>query len=73
MTYQADGKTWEVESVDDEGITLSWDKYLINVCPLDKAVFVYRKLKNGGTKGIWWNFSFEEIEMVYKVIQEELK
>ena len=67
-TFNADGKTWTITKIDDEGVLLEWDKYLINVSPLDNAVFVYRKFKNGNTRGIWWNFSFDEIKMVNEIV-----
>jgi hypothetical protein len=68
-TFIADFHTWTITKIDEEGVSLEWDKYLISVSPLDKAVFVYRKFKNGNTRGIWWNFSFEEIKMVNKIVE----
>lgn len=68
-TFKADGNEWKVTEIDDmEGVTVAWDKYLINVCTVDKAVFVYRKFKNGNTRGIRWAFSFAEIKMVAEII-----
>lgn len=74
-TFTADGNSWIVVEIvedfepNDEGIYLAWDKYLINICPLDKAVFVYRKFKNGNTRGIDWVFSFDEIKMVNDILK----
>ena len=67
-TFNADGKTWTITEIDEEGVSLEWDKYLINISPLDKAVFVYRKFKNGNTRGIWWTFDWEEIKMIAEII-----
>ena len=68
-TFNADGNTWTITEIDIEGVSLEWDKYLINICPLDNDVFVYRKFKNGNTRDIWWIFSFDEIKMVNQIVE----
>lgn len=68
-TFNADGKTWVITEIDNEGVSLEWDNYLINVSPLDNVVFVYHKFKNGNTRGIWWNFSFDEVKMVNQIVE----
>ena len=69
-TFKADGNEWKVVDIDDvEGVTVAWDKYLINVCTCDKAVFVYRLFKNGSTHHVDWAFSFAEIKMVAEIIE----
>lgn len=72
-TFKADGNVWEVTKIDEEGVsietTVASQTYLINICPLDEVVWIYRKFKNGNTRGIWWNFSFDEIKMVNKIVE----
>jgi hypothetical protein len=72
-TFIADGHEWKVTEIDVmEGVYVEWKAesktYLINVCTPDEAVFVYRKFKNGNTRGLWWTFSFDEIKMIHEII-----
>jgi hypothetical protein len=73
-TFLADGLIWTVTDIDEsEGICIEHQAdsrmiYLINVSPLDTAVFVYRKFKNGNTRGIQWSFSFDELRMINEII-----
>jgi hypothetical protein len=73
-TFKADGNVWEVTKIDDEGVSIEtnivYQTYLMNVCPIDEVVWVYRKFKNGNTRGIWWTFSWSEIEMVHDIIEK---
>ena len=68
--YTANGNEWEITGIDDEGIHLVWADYLINVDHTDEYVYVYRKFKNGNTRGIYWAFSFDEIKMVNEIIDK---
>ena len=68
--YTANGNEWEITGIDDEGVHLVWTDYLINVDEYDENVYVYRRFKNGNTRGIYWAFSFDEIKMVNEIIDK---
>ena len=68
--YQANGNEWVVRNISDEGVDLVWSDYQINVDDFDENVYVYRRFKNGNTRGIYWAFSFDEIKMVNEIIDK---
>ena len=50
-TFIADFHTWTITKIDEEGVSLEWDKYLISVSPvvlwvIVKLVMKERKIKN---------------------------
>ena len=70
-TFKADGDEWKVTDIDDmEGVSVSYDKYSLNICSCDKVVYAYEKLKNGRTKCISWRFTFDEIKMIAEIIDK---